>query len=105
MRPSRVLVQSYVLRHVQMWLLVRGLVSALLLSVSVSAHVLFNPFAMPLSSVGLLILLCLVTNVIEIYRRHEVDFLENLGVTRRAVAAWSLLPPLAGEALLLALRP
>ena len=105
MRPNRLLVQSYVLRHVGLWLLMRAFMSVLFLSAAVSAHARFNPLAMPLSGVGTLVLASMSVNLVEMARRHEFDLLGNLGVTRAAIAAWSLLPPLLGEAVLLAFRP
>jgi|GEM_PF-4596512 len=105
MLQNRLLVQSYIWRHVKLWLLVRALVGALVLSAAVSAHTRLNPLAMPLTGVGVLVLSSASVNVLEMSRRHEFDFLGNLGVTRGTIATWVLLPPLVGETVLLVFRP
>lgn len=95
---NRLLATAYLARHARLWLLTRLLVSALFLRAEE------NPLQIALGGVGGLIVLSAAVNLFEIYRRHEFDLLGNLGVHRRSLAWWALLPPLLGETALLALR-
>ena len=95
---NRLLVTAYLLRHARLWLLVRLLVSVLLLRAEE------NPLQIALGGVGGLVVLSAAVNLFEMYRRHEFDFLGNLGVHRASLVWWAVVPPLLGETALLALR-
>jgi hypothetical protein len=75
------------------------------LGAAMSAQARLNPLAMPLSAVGALILVSAGVSLLQMARHHEFDLLGNLGVARASIAALVLVPPVVGEALLLAVRP
>lgn len=91
MLPNRLLVSTYVGRHLRLWALVRiGLSGVFLLAGTDPLHV--TPWTL-----CTIVALCAAVSVVELRRRHEYALLGNLGVDAIALGVLLIVPPLAGE--------
>lgn len=91
MLPNRLLVATYVVRHLRLWALVRVALSGVFLLAG--THPLYvTPWGM-----CVVVGLCAAISVFEVRLRHEWVLLGNLGVDRVALSGLLLVPPFAGE--------
>jgi len=94
MLPNRLLVSAYVARHLRLWALLRVGLSGMFFLAGT------DPLRVPPLTVGAIVALCAVVNVVELHVRHERALLGNLGVDPFVVSMLVTLPSLAGELLL-----
>ncbi len=91
MLPNRILVSTYVGRHLRLWALLRvGLSGVFLLAGT-------NPLHITPWTACAVVVLCAAVSVVEVRVRHERALLGNLGVDAFALSVLLIAPPLAGE--------
>jgi hypothetical protein len=91
MLPNRVLVSTYVGRHLRLWALLRIGLSGVFLLVGT------DPLRVTPGTLCAIVALCAAVSVVELRRRHERALLDNLGVDVVARGVLLIAPPLAGE--------
>lgn len=97
MRPNRLIVATYLRRGTTLWVVKRAALTGLwILAGDDPLHLTFASF------IGALVIYVSV-GYIETTRRHERDLLGNLGVKRRTLAVFFVVPALVGEGVLRAL--
>jgi hypothetical protein len=97
MLPNRLLVSTYLGRHLRLWALIRiGLSGVFLLART-------DPLRVTPWTLCAIVALCAVVSVVELRRRHERVLLGNLGVNAVALGVLLIVPPLAGELVVRAL--
>lgn len=94
MLPNRVLVATYVRRHLRLWALLRAGLSGLFLLAGI------NPLRIAPWTACAVIVLCAAVSAAEVRIRREQALLGNLGVAPVALGLLLLAPPLAGESML-----
>lgn len=91
MLPNRLLVSTYLGRHLRLWALIRiGLSGVFLLART-------DPLRVTPWTLCAIVALCAAVSVVELHRRHERVLLGNLGVNAVALGVLLIVPPLAGE--------
>lgn len=97
MLPNRLLVSTYVGRHLRLWALIRiGLSGVFLLAGT-------DPLRVTPWTLCAIVALCVAVSIVELRRRHERALLGNLGVDALALGVLLIVPPLAGELVVRAL--
>ena len=97
MLPNRLVVSTYVARHLRLWVLLRIGLSGLFVLAGT------DPLRVGPLTLGAVVALGVAVSVVELHVRHERDLLGNLGVNSFALCALLIAPPLAGELVLRAL--
>ena len=93
MLPNRMLVATYVTRHIRLWALLRVGLSGLFVLAGT------DPLRVTPLTIGAVVVVCAAVSVVELRVRRERDLLGNLGVDSFALGALLLAPPLVGELL------
>lgn len=93
MLPNRLIVSAYAARNLQLWVLLRLVISAVFFFGRT------DPLHLAPITICAIVTCSAMISFVEIYRRHEFDLLGNLGVGWLAISALSLGPPLFGELL------
>jgi hypothetical protein len=91
MLPHRLILATYVGRHLRSWAALRVGLSGLFL------YVREDPLRLTPWTVCAVIGLCVAVSVIELQRRRERDLLGNLGVSVFTLGVLLVVPPLMGE--------
>jgi hypothetical protein len=95
---NRRLLIAMLRRSARLWLLTRLALSAVLLFAG------DDPLRLPLSVNAVVVVFCVTAGFLDVQRHHERDLFANLGVRRRDLLPWLLLPVLLGECALVLLR-
>lgn len=91
MLPNRLVATMMLRRGARLYLIARVAISGLIV---LSGD---DPFRLPVSTTVGVLFTCITLGYVEMYRNHERDLLGNLGIKRRSIAGFFLVPALVGE--------
>lgn len=91
MRPNPLITRAFLARSARLWIVTRILASV------VVALAGANPLHLTFAATMLIVAGSLALGVAEMYRRHERMLLENLAVSRLALAVLFTAPAIVGE--------
>lgn len=94
MLPNRLVAAAFLRRSTRLWIVARAALSGLFLLAGT------DPLRLPIATTFGVLLLCVAIGYVEVHLNHERDLLGNMGIKRRTLAAFFLLPALLGELLL-----
>jgi hypothetical protein len=93
MRHNRLVVTTFVTRGVRLWLIVRAALSGLLYLAGT------NPLRLPIATTLGVLFIAVTAGYVEVHLNHERDLLGNLGIKRRSLVGFFLVPAMIGELL------
>jgi hypothetical protein len=95
MRPNQLIARAYFTRGAWLWL------GARLLSSAAIALGKMNPFEPSFAASAVVVTIATTLGAVDVVRRHERAFLENLGVSRAMLLVFFAGPALVGELIIL----